>query len=1065
MADTPTMSAASPQDIVAFQVFIWNKRRYAVPVNAQGEQLGPPLPFRNLNRHKRNGYGPGSGNTHLLEDPSSSPLLSPLEPPTGMAAVAPPPSFSEASCDSGYSSSSQGRSSRQRLSRSVSFIEKKPASTATESAAAAAGGSAGAAVVLPPALSEPAPASILQKKSSFRVTLRPLFDFDFEPPHTPPASASRRSSVKSKEDGSKEKPDTLWNPKTAMPGAGAANIAATAIPVHHHPSESFPSISPQLTTHTRPRTPPPPVTLHCKSDIATRFPRTDCCVSHLNTRGNKSSVPADGPPAALLIPVELRHRPLSDSFPPQTFASPTPSPSKAAKKAAAFPSMLAATAAPTELPPTTAAGEAFGTLTPPVSPPRSPSPSKAAAALNHTTARSPSPNDFSFELRYKVGPTTPQGGVKVAAVAAAAAAAAVNPPYSPPSATFICLCPKAQAKQSASNKVEEEKQKSHRGRKKQKGGAGVGRCITASLSKDTLPKEEKAEKFHENGKDGKTQVANNSSCSQQAAKSPVPVHRPSANLAKEDAVNETAEVRDDESLAPKYSDFLIPPKVTAVAALNTSAAATASTRASASIEVDNAFITAASGAATANTKAFSSSALTGKAQKDQPTAPRRSVSPNTRYSPELNASSVSSALAVYVEDRRRTNASPCARSNGDLYDLYRYAVLKPPTPTKASAAAPPTSAAPKPLSTPPEEKENEVDAAAAVGEAQLPSGSATSYDYQCSVIAKAPTPTKPKAPRAAPPAPLRRHTVGDPSEPHIAHFSPAAAATSLAAKERDGRAEQAMYNKLGLRVMLPPLSSRGPSGTGAESPRDRRHTAPQVVPVPTLRHQQQHQQRQRSATAPAVVPAAVILPPTVISSSSDEDSQPSVSDKASTVTTATDSTSSRSTFDADESDENTDGQSEDAGSASSFSYGDAEEDKKEEQHSASSCASGSPTPTSDSKTTATTSTSTTTTSTTTSEGVEQHQGSIWSSMMRRLRQPLITQPTPEEDTLLYHLNRYRHRRTPEKSRVHSGSRLEMVRAAGSRLSSVEMAGPVDPLQRRRRMKKEPYSEAAAARRK
>ncbi|KPI87498.1 hypothetical protein ABL78_3409 [Leptomonas seymouri] len=154
------------QEGVTFQVFIWNKRRYAVPIGAQGEQLGPPLHFRNLNRLKRNGYGPGSSNTSLSEDTCLSPLPS-------YADVAAPPEHRRCSLSSVSTHSSSCRCGRHRQGRSVSFFDS-----------AAPAPAHGAPLECPERGAVALP-SILQKGSSFHPPLRPLFDFEYEPPYTP----------------------------------------------------------------------------------------------------------------------------------------------------------------------------------------------------------------------------------------------------------------------------------------------------------------------------------------------------------------------------------------------------------------------------------------------------------------------------------------------------------------------------------------------------------------------------------------------------------------------------------------------------------------------------------------------------------------------------------------------------------------------------------------------------------------------------------------------------------------------------------------------------------------
>ncbi|KPA78736.1 hypothetical protein ABB37_05858 [Leptomonas pyrrhocoris] len=318
------MSTLSP-DGVAFSIFVSNKRRYVVPVNAQGEQLGPPLPFRNANRRKRKGYGPGSSNTSLTEE-TSSPSTSPLaDAAASLEAIS-------ASLSSDSSHSSPSRSGRLHLSRSVSFLDKSTAGpTYTEPIDSRAN-------------KEGAPPSILQKKSSFRITLRPLFDFEYEPPHQPRDDKKAEAGAKTKVEAATEE-----------------DAVVTTIPLHVPESgPHLPSLSPPISVPEdweRPRSPPSPLAPHRKSDPGMRFVRGSNVAA--------AAMPARAPPPASAYEIT---KPI-----PETFSFLTT---------------------------TWRAEEAAGELTkpaPPVPKPQeyAPSPSKDAVVLACTTMSSPPPDYLS----------------------------------------------------------------------------------------------------------------------------------------------------------------------------------------------------------------------------------------------------------------------------------------------------------------------------------------------------------------------------------------------------------------------------------------------------------------------------------------------------------------------------------------------------------------------------------------------------------------------------------------------------------------------------------------------
>ncbi|CAJ1011010.1 hypothetical protein Q4I28_006324 [Leishmania naiffi] len=145
-----------------------NKQRYAIPVSTSGVQAGPPVPFRNPNRHKRGGYGPGTADG---PSPSQPPL------PTGSYSTGGRGVFPSESITT-------HRSSRSRSNPSVCFIDT-PADNADN----------GDLVQLPMATVAVAVApqlSILRASSSLIRALPSLFDFEYESPHTPRQSPAEQ---------------------------------------------------------------------------------------------------------------------------------------------------------------------------------------------------------------------------------------------------------------------------------------------------------------------------------------------------------------------------------------------------------------------------------------------------------------------------------------------------------------------------------------------------------------------------------------------------------------------------------------------------------------------------------------------------------------------------------------------------------------------------------------------------------------------------------------------------------------------------------------------------------
>ncbi|KAG5471766.1 hypothetical protein LSCM4_03319 [Leishmania orientalis] len=137
-----------------------SRQRRTVPVNAAGVQAGLPVLLQNPNRHKRGGYRPGT-----IDGPSPTP--SPLSAVSGNR-------------DRGVISTS-GNTTPHRGSRccresSVCFTDA-PIDYVDY------GDSLQVPLVTVTAAAAPQP-SILRKSSSFPRALPPLFDFEYESPHT-----------------------------------------------------------------------------------------------------------------------------------------------------------------------------------------------------------------------------------------------------------------------------------------------------------------------------------------------------------------------------------------------------------------------------------------------------------------------------------------------------------------------------------------------------------------------------------------------------------------------------------------------------------------------------------------------------------------------------------------------------------------------------------------------------------------------------------------------------------------------------------------------------------------
>ncbi|KAK7195347.1 hypothetical protein NESM_000461200 [Novymonas esmeraldas] len=191
-------------------VVVHNKRRYAIPVNAAGVQVGFPVLFGNPNRLKRRGYGPGTvDGPHLSRSSSNVASTSSDGTNSSMSSDGAPPQ----------------RDCSLRSSTTVSFRE-----AVTE---AEADDSDGELMVMPlvaasAAVTAAPQVSILRRRSARRRELPALFDFDYEAPHTPQRSPARGS-------------DTAPTSTPTSPP-----VAASVIPVEAERSHRRPSVSPPL---------------------------------------------------------------------------------------------------------------------------------------------------------------------------------------------------------------------------------------------------------------------------------------------------------------------------------------------------------------------------------------------------------------------------------------------------------------------------------------------------------------------------------------------------------------------------------------------------------------------------------------------------------------------------------------------------------------------------------------------------------------------------------------------------------------------------------------------------
>ncbi|KAG5471431.1 hypothetical protein LSCM1_01519 [Leishmania martiniquensis] len=211
-------------------VVLHNKQRYCVPVNAAGMQVGPPVPFRNANRYKRGGYGPGT-----VDGPSSSP--SPL------------PEVSDKTDGGAPLTSARATPLRGRHCRRAPCVRftGEPAGNVDYS------NFLRAQMVTVTAAVTPQP-SILQKSSGFPRALPPLFDFEYEPPHTPrrsPAEAApctAPASVSANGGGAgvigREQANGCVSRGHMLSAAGGSQHLSLSEPRAHHPprKDSDPSL-------------------------------------------------------------------------------------------------------------------------------------------------------------------------------------------------------------------------------------------------------------------------------------------------------------------------------------------------------------------------------------------------------------------------------------------------------------------------------------------------------------------------------------------------------------------------------------------------------------------------------------------------------------------------------------------------------------------------------------------------------------------------------------------------------------------------------------------------------
>ncbi|CBZ29269.1 hypothetical protein, unknown function [Leishmania mexicana MHOM/GT/2001/U1103] len=205
-------------------VVVHNKQRYAIPVNAAGIQVGPPVLYPNPNRRKRGGYGPGT-----VDGPSRT---------------RPPLSVVSENTDGHVSSTSEGttlhKSGHSRRDCSVCFTDA-PAEDVNDGDLVQFSTAAALWLQLP----QP---SILRKSSGLLHALPPLFDFDYKSPHTPrqsptepkqclPASAVSSQSDEKSAESAKQEHCSTCSPRMSS-AAAVPHRHLLSSPAAHRPSSN-----------------------------------------------------------------------------------------------------------------------------------------------------------------------------------------------------------------------------------------------------------------------------------------------------------------------------------------------------------------------------------------------------------------------------------------------------------------------------------------------------------------------------------------------------------------------------------------------------------------------------------------------------------------------------------------------------------------------------------------------------------------------------------------------------------------------------------------------------------
>jgi hypothetical protein len=938
-------------DIVAYTVFVQEKRRYAVPINAKGEAVGPPLPFRNVNRKRRNGYGPGSSDTDIDEETASSPLQPPADATSfvAAAAVARPADGVNVSSNSDSTHSLPCRSGRQRLSRSVSFVSKPEPGDATAAA------STNDSVV---EKSRARRLSILQKKSSFRTTLPPLFDFAYEPPHTPVTRKQRGVATGKSEQRSNE-------------GVG---VTAPYPPQERESAPNKPSeacVPPVLKLESVgwPLAPLTPSQSQGKAVPGVRF-------------AHSSSVAA----------AEVLARspgPLAKKTASQNSVSPSPS------------TLMYAGIAPVVIAPPTQ-----------TSPQCAVSPAKDCVTLVRSTLLSPPPDDF-FELwRFNALTTSPQAAAKGTATKAEPLALAPTTPTrqqqqqsSSPEATKAKPTVALQALKRTHDGASPCNEGSHHG-----GHLTEGEDISNSGSRPVnAPAEKLQGTKHEAAL--KPPRAKRDTTSEKQGKPGRCATVGHGEMVEKPTSLQRLFYTDSESLPPKLSDLMSPPTTKKVA----------------SSEPKKSRVSTPPSSASYQHSSFSS--------------------PSQDFSTELDNLRVISALGVYGEDdvharegRTTSSASPTAQFDEDTYEMYRCISpqLIAPTHVVATTTAAAEPSVPSALSqvpvvvvtVSPSSKTKGCEGKMKSTAASVPSPELTMDMDMYSYLTRAVATPSPPLPQSAP----------QPRSPHRAHARTQVHGTDFVSHSslRDLRAPCKALTTLKKgetkyvsrvpppRFALPPLSAQW-----KPHPYIRRRT----LPYASLSHTPSSPLKRitlsafvRSDPLPASHCGA--------SRSLSQDSSPGDASSS--------SAGSPSAMEFDDDDESFLTIS---GTLSDEEYDEAGDESTDYAESGNSSI-DSPT-TRDSRSTA---------STASSDLLSNHRESFWSSMMRRLRQPLMAKPsTGVGESVTHQVKHNRHWRALAKSRVFYGSRVEKVRSSGRGLSSIETEAKTDPLWRRRRAKSGPLN--------